>query len=388
MNHLEDKDTIIVCFLLKNRFNRLIIISFVKAMDQKEKKPKTLRVFSLWRILLPVLIGLAFIGFLLYQSWDNTNIEEFSLNNHPFFYWGIGLTLCLVIIRMLAYMFRIIVLSKGVLSLKQSFQVISLWEFASAVTPSIIGGTAVAMFLLAKEKLSLGKSTAIVLVTAFLDELFFILFAPLLFLFVGFSSIFPSNEACLSSLQIPYIENITPESLIIVFFIGYSILLIYLLIISYGIFFNPEAIKRLLGRIFSLPVLKRWRKSAIRTGIDVHHTSEQLSTEPFSFWLKAFVATSFAWFARYLEANFIILAITSNIDHLTVLSRSFVMWIIMMIPTTPGSSGVAETAFLATLCEYLLGYGIIIAFLWRLFSYYPYLLIGVFVLPRWVKRVF
>ena len=159
-------------------------------MDHKGKKPKTLRVFSLWRILLPVLIGLTFIGFLVYRSWDNTNIEDFSLNDYPLFYWGIGLTLCLVIVRMLAYMYRIIVLSKGVLSFKQSFQVISLWEFASAVTPSIIGGTAIAMFLLAKEKLSLGKSTAIVLVTAFLDELFFILFAPLLFFVVGFSAIF------------------------------------------------------------------------------------------------------------------------------------------------------------------------------------------------------
>ena len=126
-------------------------------MGRKENKPQTLRVFSLWRILVPVLIGLSFIGFLLYRSWGNTNIDDFSIGNHPFFYWGIGLTLFLVIIRMLAYMYRIIVLSKGVLSFKQSFQVISLWEFASAVTPSIIGGTAVAMFLLAKEKLSLGK---------------------------------------------------------------------------------------------------------------------------------------------------------------------------------------------------------------------------------------
>ena len=357
-------------------------------MGRKENKPQTLRVFSLWRILIPVLIGLSFIGFLLYRSWGNTNIDDFSIGNHPFFYWGIGLTLFLVIVRMLAYMYRIIILSKGVLNVKQSFQVISLWEFASAVTPSIIGGAAVAMFLLAKEKLSLGKSTAIVLITAFLDELFFILFAPLLFFVVGFSAIFPSNEKCLASLSIPYIDNISSESLMTVFFIGYGILLIYLLIIGYGIFFKPKVIKRLLGRLFSISVLKRWRKSAIRTGIDVHLTSLQLSKEPFSFWLKSFIATSFAWFARYLEANFIILAIASNIDHLTVLSRSFVMWIIMMIPTTPGSSGIAETAFLATLCEYLLGYGIIIAFLWRLFSYYPYLLIGVLVLPRWLKRVF
>jgi hypothetical protein len=174
----------------------------------------------------------------------------------------------------------------------------------------------------------------------------------------------------------------------IVFCVGYTILLIYLLVIGYGIFINSNFIKKLLSQFFSIGFLKRWRKKAIQTGIDINLTSKQLKNEPFSFWLKSFIATSFAWLARYVEANFIILAISGNLDHLIVLARSFVMWIIMMIPLTPGSSGVAETAFMATLCEYLSGYGVIIALLWRLFSYYPYILIGIIVLPRWARRTF
>tara|TARA_Y100001954_G_scaffold83897_1_gene92086 strand:- start:77 stop:1153 length:1077 start_codon:yes stop_codon:yes gene_type:complete len=348
-------------------------------------KPDNLKVFSSWRIALPLIIGLFFFGFMIYRS-DIRLLTTFNTYEHPSFYIGLILTGLLVLIRMLAYMYRIIVLSGKNLDSKAAFQIISLWEFASALTPSVIGGTAVAMFLLAKEKMSLGKSTAIVLMTAFLDELFFIIVAPILFLLVGYQAMFPSNEACLQNLNIPFLETLTAESLLSIFFVGYSILFIYLILIGYGIFVNPLSIKRLLARVFSFGLLKRWRKKAIQIGIDITLTSKQLQNESWGFWIKSFLATSIAWLARYLEANFIILSISGNLDHIIVLARSFVMWIIMMIPLTPGSSGVAETAFMATLCEYLAGYGLIIALLWRLFSYYPYIFIGVFILPKWIKR--
>ncbi|MCB0841633.1 MAG: hypothetical protein KDE26_00025, partial [Bacteroidetes bacterium] len=31
---------------------------------------------------------------------------------------------------------------------------------------------------------------------------------------------------------------------------------------------------------------------------------------------------------------------------------------------------------------------LILATVWRIISYYPYLLIGIFLLPRWISRVF
>ena len=348
-------------------------------------KTDSLKLFSSWRIALPLIIGLSFFGYMIYQS-DIRLLINFNTNDHPYFYIGLISTGLLVLIRMLAYMYRIIVLSGKSLNNKAAFQIISLWEFASALTPSVIGGTAVAMFLLAKEKMSLGKSTAVVLITAFLDELFFIIVAPILFLCVGYKAMFPANETCLQRLNIPFLETLTSESLLSIFFVGYSILFLYLILIGYGIFINPLSIKRLLARFFSFGLLKRWRKKAIQIGIDITLTSKQLKNESWSFWIKSFVATSIAWLARYLEANFIILSISGNLDHIIVLARSFVMWIIMMIPLTPGGSGVAETAFMATLCEYLSAYGIITALLWRIFSYYPYIFIGVLVLPKWINR--
>jgi uncharacterized protein (TIRG00374 family) len=60
----------------------------------------------------------------------------------------------------------------------------------------------------------------------------------------------------------------------------------------------------------------------------------------------------------------------------------------LRISPTPGGSGVAEWAFGELLADFstqvvLLGS---MAILWRMISYYPYLIIGSIVLPRWLKR--
>lgn len=333
-----------------------------------------------------VLIGLIFITYLLFNYWDNSKMEALEFS-HKSIFW-IFMTFVLIAVRMLAYMSRIRTLSHHKLNWKKSFQIISIWEFASAVTPSIIGGTSVAMFLLAKEKIALGKSTAIVLITAFLDELFFIIFAPILFFIVGRAHMFPDDNSCIQELNFPFLSDFQVADIYYLFFFGYGILLLYTFLIAYGLFINPAAIKHLLTRFFSFPILRKWRRKAYQTGIDLEITSEEMKKEKFGFWSKAFGATCTSWFARYLEVNFIIIAFISYGDQLTILARSFVMWIILMLPTTPGSSGVAETAFISILCEYLAGAGIALVILWRLFSYYPYLIIGIIVLPRWLKRVY
>jgi glycosyltransferase 2 family protein len=65
-----------------------------------------------------------------------------------------------------------------------------------------------------------------------------------------------------------------------------------------------------------------------------------------------------------------------------------VMRVIIMIPATPGGSGVAELSFIAMNCDYLPeGLASAVAIIWRLFNFYLYLAIGAVVLPRWIVRV-
>lgn len=85
------------------------------------------------------------------------------------------------------------------------------------------------------------------------------------------------------------------------------------------------------------------------------------------------------WFGRYDWAQ-----------HFLIFARQLVMWIMMLVSPTPGGSGFAEFVFSKYLGEFLpsAGVAIAMAILWRLISYYPYLFIGAFIVPKWIARSF
>lgn len=289
---------------------------------------------------------------------------------------------CSMFVRDLSYMYRIRVLTDNEITWRKSLDVIMLWEFASAVSPSAVGGSAVAMFIVNREGINMGRSTAIVLITSLLDELFFVIMVPVVFLSIGIDRLFPD------------FTNVGLEHLattgINLFFTSYFLILLYSTIISWAIFIKPRGFKWLLIKICSLPFLRKWRYKAAETGDDIILASNELRGKPAKFWLKASAATFFSWTARYWVTNFIILAFFPVSDHLLIYARQLIMWVIMLISPTPGGSGVAEFAFSGFIGEFIKTAGLIgsIAIVWRLISYYPYLFIGAIILPRWLRRVY
>ncbi|MCW5900104.1 MAG: flippase-like domain-containing protein [Flavobacteriales bacterium] len=280
--------------------------------------------------------------------------------------------------RDLGYIFRIRVLSDGHLNWRQSFNVTFLWEFASALTPSVVGGSGIAMFIIGREGIPLGRATAIVLVTALMDELFYVIMVPIVFLLVGMDNLFPAQlDNAFWGLPIKTI-----------FWVGYAFILGMVGIIFYGVFFRPRAFKFALLQVFRLRLLRRWRPLVIKVGDDIALTSEELKGKPKRFWAQAFGATVFSWASRFLVINFIAAAFFSVGDHLLLYARQLVMWVILLISPTPGGSGVAEVAFAGFFRDLLPTLGFIgaIAIIWRLFSYYLYLFMGVIILPRWLRR--
>ena len=129
------------------------------------------------RIIYPILIGLGVASWMLYNNFDPEAFSFFNWTSASFFWMAIALLMMGV--RDLAYMYRIKVLTDGELSWKQAFEVIMLWEFSSAISPSVVGGTGPAIFVLYKEGINSGKSTAVILTAIFLDEVFFILMVKL-----------------------------------------------------------------------------------------------------------------------------------------------------------------------------------------------------------------
>ena len=105
-------------------------------------------------------------------------------------------------------------------------------------------------------------------------------------------------------------------------------------------------------------------------------------------WVETFAATALTWSSRYLVVNALFLGFAPAADQLVVFGRQFVVWVVLMVSPTPGSSGVSEWLFTEYYGDMLhnAGIALIIALFWRIISYYIYLIIGVFIAPSMFRK--
>lgn len=379
------------------------------------------KAFSWWKIWLAIILGLSIASWMMYRSlsqkqfikvengkgnyiWighnDNNSpnlldtteftkqiagdykietlsdtLASINWTTHSLF-WLLAAILCMIG-RDLFYMIRIRILTKNSLTWKKGFNVIMLWEFASALAPGVISGATVAMFILHREKVPLGRSTAIVIITAFMDNLFYVLLIPFIFLFINQEYLFPKHIAASESVQW-------------IFWIGFFIKVGLCLFLFSSLFLFPHLTSKLLTGLFRLPFLKKWHLKAVKTSEEIEIASKELKGETMGFWVKTFLATLASWTSRYLVINCILNAFLdlNLLNNIQILGKQLVLWLLMMISPTPGGSGVAEYAFGELLASFSSSAILIagLAILWRLISYFPYLFIGAFILPKWLKN--
>lgn len=336
-----------------------------------------LRRFSPSRLILPVLLGLAVVGFMFWRSYKPGELAPLL---HADWRWLLA-TLLVLAARDLGYIYRIRHIAERELNYRQALDVIMIWEFASCVLPSGQGGTGAAPFILNKEGIPLGKSLAYVMVTALLDNLYYVVMVPLVVLIAG-AGLYP-HEA----LQTSFVA-----SLRIAFVLSYCFVTAYAGLMLYAIFINPRSVRRLLVRAFSTKVLRRWRRKAYQHGQEMVVASAQLRGNGWRYWGRASLSTAFVWTARYAIIGCLIAAfVPMNTDtFLFIFARNITYKVILLVAITPGGAGIAEGAFptffgkfigTATLTSFLV-------FLYRIVTYYLYLVLGSVFLPRWVARVF
>lgn len=389
-------------------------------MENTAQAPKLMRGFRVW---IPLLIGLAVSGYLLYSNLSEvrfvevnadeigTHIWQDSNNNGVVEHWledefvpnekgnfrkqslsdilqeinwsaqsslFILLAILMIVVRDIGYIIRIRLLTDKKLSWYRSFIVIMMWEFASALSPGVVGGAAVAMFILNREKIPMGRATALVVITAFMDNLFFVLCVPIVVMVVGYSVMFADFSGDISG------------GLITLFWLGYGVIVFVSLLLFISLFFQPRLIKSMLMLIAKLPFIKKYREDFRRTGDEIIITSKEFRGRSAKFWLGIFGATFLSWTGRYLVINMILAAFLSLgfYEHFVVLAKQFALWVIMLVSPTPGASGVAEWGFTRLLGSFATSALLIssLAILWRLISYFPYLFIGSLLMPRWLKK--
>lgn len=339
-----------------------------------------LRSFSTRRILLPVLIGLSITGFLL---WRNANWE--ALENVQWTWsttFWMFLAALSVVMRDYAYMVRIRLLTDRELTWWRSFVVIMLWEFASALAPGIIGGGFLfAILILTREGVEAGKSITIITFTSFLDGIFLAVMAPVVYFLVGREALFAGVDTG---------SGPWDTGFYVWFWTVYFGILAYKLFVGYALFVNPTFVKRALVGIFSAPLLRRWRRSMVTTGDQLITAANGLKKRGWDYWWPALIATFVSWTARYSIVNCILHAFHPNMgfrNDAVIYGKQVIMGIIVLLSPTPGGSGLAEFIFNDFLGMFIAtGLAPALALLWRLMSYYPYIVMGLVLLPRWIRR--
>ena len=295
---------------------------------------------------------------------------------------GLFIALLVSFLRVWATAAKFRVLSEQTVSWLGAFRITLTWDFTSAVTPSTIGGAPMATYAMTKEGLKLGESTAIILYSVLLDQIWFALAIPIL-LFSGI-----------------YFEVVPPEAGMIgeaSMLILYIFLLSYAGLLAYGVLVNPAAIKKVVKYVFRLPLLKRWEEKISAEAENLESYAHQLRKKPLSFLLKAFLFSTSSWLCRIALPTIVILSLLPAPEILSVL-RSLAMNLTFLVVPTPGGSGGVEGLFVLfqgpllfmspseiamEVRESFIGLSL---FLWRVISYYIAIGVGLAATTYYINR--
>ena len=155
--------------------------------DKPSKNGNAMKIRPIY-VIIPVLIGIGAVVWLFWGEFGNFNWNAVNFTSGAIAW--LLLAVVAVAAREMGYMWRYRRLTDGDLSWLQSFKVCMLCEFTSAITPTAVGGSSMAMIFMNREGINLGRGTALMIITLFLDELFFVISCPIIVAFTPFDSLF------------------------------------------------------------------------------------------------------------------------------------------------------------------------------------------------------
>lgn len=328
----------------------------------------------LLKALLPVAIGLAVVVWLFVDDFNVQALSGFAFNTRTI----LSLVAAIIFVagRDFGLTWRFRTITDGTLSWGRALRVDIMCAFTSAITPSAVGGSALAIFYLNREGVDVGRATSLTLTTLFLDEMFFVVFCPVLVFLLPMDELFGASGsgAFLSGVRV-------------VFWLVYAGIVVWAAILFTGILARPQWLERMVMKIFSHKPLIRWKEHAARMTSNMHSTSLWIRKQPRRWWINVFGATTLSWFSRYMVVNALFFGFVPAASQLLVFGRQFVVWVLLMVSPTPGGSGVSEWLFTNYYGDLIgdLSVALVIAMIWRVLSYYIYLVGGACLVPSYFK---
>ncbi len=332
---------------------------------------------NLFYIALILLIGL----FIFRQTIDISQFGTIQWTSQVI--KSILLAICMLVLRDLGYVMRLRLLTDKKISFKELVKIILLWEFGSAITPGMLGGKAVAIFLLIQNKVKAAKASSLVLLAIILDEFIFVLLFPILFFIYGKSMLAPHTDCpdwTVLQSKLSFLKNIDYIQEIV--FTILTFIFLFVAIAFIGIFVFPRWIKNAFLNLSRIKILHRWQSQIVEFGKELFETNIAYKNKKITFWIQLALYTLMSWAGRYMVGVAIVWGFANApLDLGLIYAKQYALWLMFYLPSTPGSSGLAEAIYMAFYCPYFeQGMSGVIAFIWRFISYYIYVILGIFLI--------
>jgi uncharacterized protein (TIRG00374 family) len=324
--------------------------------------------FSLKYILLS--FGLSFTGMAIvfYYTYTPGILEQLQFKRLP----GLLIALLVSFLRVWFSAAKFRHLTEKELSWAAAFRIVLVWDFTSAVSPSTVGGAPMGLYAMSKEKVNLGKATAITLYGVLLDQIWFALAIPVLVIAGFYYDIIPDNVGWVG------------ESVMMLI---YLLLLAYAGLLAYSVLRNPSLLRKAVNKLFKLPILNRFKDKIEKDAEELERSSLELRTKSTGFVAYAFLLSSLSWIAR-ISLPLIVILSFGPADLLLGFLRSFALNLAGLFIPTPGGSGGFEGLFAVFLGSLMprIGYLALAIFMWRLISYYISIGLGAWGAMWYIKK--
>lgn len=333
-----------------------------------------------WQLWLAASIGVVVIVAMMVKDFDWAALQLIDLS--PRFFLGVVLAVGCFVLQNTMLILRFHHLVHRKISFLACFRINALCEFTSAVTPSAVGGSGLAFIYLNREGVSMARSIFTMFAALMADEVFLGISCLLLYLMVPTDLLF--SLGCAHDIET--VEWVSGGVKMI--FLGSTLVVaIWALILYFLLLHCPQAFGWVLKLCCRIPWLHRFKEKAEKFGNDMTMASAEARQEGIHFWIRLMGYTAVAWLSRFAIVLAILLAFHAHGEMLLAWFRQWVIWMIAILTPTPGGSGVAELMFRIYYSDFLpdTSLAILAAMLWRMVSYYPYLLMGAVSLPKWIK---
>lgn len=319
-------------------------------------------------IAISITLSVVSMGLVIYFTYTPGVLDHLAPKRLP----GLFIAIVVTLLRVYFSAAKLRYLADKEIGWAKCFRIMLTWDFASAVTPSTIGGAPIATYAMTREGIKLGKSSAIVLYGVLLDQFWYALAVPILLLAGFYYEVIPP--------EIGFVGNVTMVLI-------YTGLLLYAGFLTYGLMINPSSIKKIIAWIFKWPFLSRLSEKMNAEAENLEEYSFELRKKPLKFFLKAFSFSTMSWLCKVALPVIVILSLLPGPEILLVF-RSLAMNLAFLVIPTPGGSGGVEglfALFLGPLISRTSFVGLAV-FVWRIITYYISIGLGIIAASWYVNH--